>query len=530
MKSASSQQPKRTYKTHGIITPFVDQMPDLYSTETFESEDGSEQGSSFWYAVKHSLYQRFAKLITVENVNQLDPEGFAPIHYAAINNSSLSLDLLIAKGADLKIHASDGHSILELAAKHNSLRVLGVLIARGVNLKERSETFGRTAAHVAAENGNLHFLAQLVDAGCEIDQDDVFGSSIFEYAINSGNLSVFQYIESIFRSKYTDKAIDYQELFKSAILKGADDISCHLIEKGVDYRVRMELGRQPIHIACSNMMKKTIVKFLEKEVDIGAQESNGSSALYYYALSICNEYNVRDYSKPSEPRQASFSANFDLFEIFLEERPELILANNSDGSNAFLVALEFEAYEIAAIMAEYVASINDLGDGESLIVKMAKIGNLTMARYFDLSDVLRRSSEKEIQSAITIAFEKNSKNFMEELIKANCPLSIKILAGSEQVNIAEALAILKKTPRELSSQDTAIISESEISATPSPGPRSLKSASGTKKSSHEKVTMPSLMLSSTESATPFSTHSSHGRFSSEVMEDERALKKARSVL
>ena len=68
------------------------------------------------------------------DVNYQDPNGWAPIHYAAFNGHCELLKLLIANGASLSVKLQHGETALHCAVSQNKEEAAKILIANGADV------------------------------------------------------------------------------------------------------------------------------------------------------------------------------------------------------------------------------------------------------------------------------------------------------------------------------------------------------------------------------------------------------------
>eukprot|EP00744_Colponema_vietnamica_P004883 GILI01007229.1.p1 GENE.GILI01007229.1~~GILI01007229.1.p1 ORF type:complete len:348 (-),score=50.27 GILI01007229.1:180-1193(-) len=101
--------------------------------------------------------------------------GYTPLVCAIQNDDVDCMKLLIAKGADVKVLAKCGHTLLHLAA-NNGGRPLAteLLISNGANVNAKDD-FGVTPLHIASSTGSVSVVKQLIDANAEVNVIDSFG-------------------------------------------------------------------------------------------------------------------------------------------------------------------------------------------------------------------------------------------------------------------------------------------------------------------------------------------------------------------
>ena len=125
------------------------------------------------------------KLLLDNGASINDGEGFGgytPLHHAAnrkkkhdsmeINAKLIDIaNLLIDRGANMRIYSDDNNTPLDLAARNGDLEMVELLINRGANLFSDGDPFySEKALHHASENGHLPIVKYLVKRGYPVNR------------------------------------------------------------------------------------------------------------------------------------------------------------------------------------------------------------------------------------------------------------------------------------------------------------------------------------------------------------------------
>ncbi|EAY16707.1 ankyrin repeat protein, putative [Trichomonas vaginalis G3] len=103
------------------------------------------------------------------NINVKDENGITALHYAAMNNSKETAEVLISHGANINEKNKEGQTALHYAAENNNKETAEVLISHGANINVKDEN-GITALHYAVENNNKERADVLISHGANINE------------------------------------------------------------------------------------------------------------------------------------------------------------------------------------------------------------------------------------------------------------------------------------------------------------------------------------------------------------------------
>jgi ankyrin repeat protein len=102
------------------------------------------------------------------DVNQAQPDGTRPIHWAVYRVDHELVDALIAKKARVDVTNEFGHTPLAEAVRQGDARIVKALLAAGSGT-EGANADGQTALMIAIKNGELPVFQLLVDAGAKVN-------------------------------------------------------------------------------------------------------------------------------------------------------------------------------------------------------------------------------------------------------------------------------------------------------------------------------------------------------------------------
>jgi len=102
------------------------------------------------------------------DVNEAQPDGTRPIHWAVYRFDYDLMDALIAKKAKVDVTNEFGSTPLAEATKQGDARMVKMLLAAGSGTEGANED-GQTALMIAIKNGDLPVFNLLIDAGAKVN-------------------------------------------------------------------------------------------------------------------------------------------------------------------------------------------------------------------------------------------------------------------------------------------------------------------------------------------------------------------------
>jgi ankyrin repeat protein len=102
------------------------------------------------------------------DVNEAQPDGTRPVHWAVYRVDYDVLDALIAKKAKVDVTNEFGSTPLGEATKQGDARMVKTLLAAGSGT-EGANADGQTALMIAIKNGDLPIFNMLIDAGAKVN-------------------------------------------------------------------------------------------------------------------------------------------------------------------------------------------------------------------------------------------------------------------------------------------------------------------------------------------------------------------------
>ena len=148
------------------------------------------------FAAKYGSLHKINQLVQIQHadINDANYNGHTPLIIAILNNQIESVQLLCTLGADVN-HTTDkihGYRPLHFAAEQDNSEIIKLLIEYGALLNAQTLT-GCTPLHLAAMNGNLEATRWLGLNGASVDVSEFYnGYTPLHYAMVRSHQNVIQ--------------------------------------------------------------------------------------------------------------------------------------------------------------------------------------------------------------------------------------------------------------------------------------------------------------------------------------------------
>lgn len=120
------------------------------------------------------------------NVNHGDAFGGTPLLYACWTGIPRLVAKLLSLGADPTATNHDGLNALHASALNGESTVIDLLVRAGVDIEAFGGSPGATPLYMAAHNGNVDVILQLLEAGAKVDKLSTTGKTPLFVACSRG--------------------------------------------------------------------------------------------------------------------------------------------------------------------------------------------------------------------------------------------------------------------------------------------------------------------------------------------------------
>ena len=229
-------------------------------------------------AIMHGRIEILKELIKAgADVNAKDPCGYSLLFVAMRESDSESARFLIQEGADMMIHPKEKWTALHEAAKEGKEDLIQDLIARQADVNAK-DIDGQTPFFVAVDFDKTGTAKKLFEMNADVLIKNNKGEDAFQVAMKNRNLELVELIQKQMDLKakalgYTPLHVAAENgdvgLVKQLIEKGVDVMMQN--NKGEDaYHLAMKKG----HIKIAKLIKEAVKKQLKAKKIISHQANN----------------------------------------------------------------------------------------------------------------------------------------------------------------------------------------------------------------------------------------------------------------
>ncbi len=215
------------------------------------------------------------------NVNETDPgTGRTALHWAARENRTEIIDLLIAAKADPNSLDRTGKGPLTLAAETGSVDAEKLLIAKGASLSNR-DSIGGTPLIWACGLGTGESVKVLLDGGADATITDVNGLTPLIWAAGIGkpeSVAILLERNPNLPLEVKDGVTGDTALMR-AVRSGKLESVRMLINRKADVNTVNKQGYSPVQLAAMSGTAEKVKLLIEAKADLSAKDATGRTAM-----------------------------------------------------------------------------------------------------------------------------------------------------------------------------------------------------------------------------------------------------------
>jgi ankyrin repeat protein len=241
------------------------------------------------------------------DVNVLDGNGYAPLHYAAQNGQKQKVEVLIGQGADVDARDRWDETALYIAVSRGHKNIVELLIDSGADLdiKREANPKGDTPLHSAAETGHNEIIELLITRGAEINTTNKLEQTPIEVAFERKRKDAVALlskkgasVSTIHLAAYTGEPAQATIFIEEGVSVNAKDsdgrtplhyattanVAEFLISKGADVHAEGKRGEAPLHTAAGAGCKEVVELLLDNAANINTRNQSNFTPVHYVFL------------------------------------------------------------------------------------------------------------------------------------------------------------------------------------------------------------------------------------------------------
>lgn len=193
-------------------------------------------------------------------MDQKDNLGRTPLDCAIIGGNTGTAKFLIAAGADT-LYSNSEESPLLYAVEKGDREIAEILISKGADIKIKLHCC-ETLLHVAASKGDVKMADLLISKGSDINAKGAVDSTPLHYAVSNDRIEMVKYLLSKGADINAREACSSTALHSAAI-NGYADMAELLISKGADVNLKNSNGETPMEQAICSKKDEIVDVFMK---------------------------------------------------------------------------------------------------------------------------------------------------------------------------------------------------------------------------------------------------------------------------
>ncbi|XP_031640494.1 uncharacterized protein LOC116352218 [Contarinia nasturtii] len=187
----------------------------------------------------------------------------------------LDTDSLISKVLQAqnegRLEEDKGVTPLHLAAQNGQVNIVNNLLNQGAAVDAIDYEKGVTSLQLASQNGHVNVVNTLINRGAQVNYKDKMGWMAVHFAARGGHLQV---INDLLNQGAAVDAIDYEKVFTPlhiAAQNGQVNIVNTLIDRGADVNSKNKMDSTPLHSAAQEGHLNVILALLNRGAEINVR-------------------------------------------------------------------------------------------------------------------------------------------------------------------------------------------------------------------------------------------------------------------
>ncbi|XP_018423335.1 PREDICTED: ankyrin repeat and death domain-containing protein 1B [Nanorana parkeri] len=268
----------------------VDKMTQLKGRKVNINAKNALDRTALHFAVAGCHYQAISFLLgNKARVDVADKHGLTVLHLASWSADVSVMQMLIKAGASQKATNQDGMNVLHFAAQNDKNEIVDYLL-KELQLQDlvTKDKRGREPFHLAAENGHINMINNLLNMGIFTSEPDKDGNTALHMAAANGHDAVIR----VLLEKWEDKDKDCLNSngatpFYLAVEGGHESCANQLLEHGSNINTITYDDYTALHIAAEKGHTSLVTFLIRNNIDMTPKPNDRIPPIH---LAIMNDH------------------------------------------------------------------------------------------------------------------------------------------------------------------------------------------------------------------------------------------------
>ncbi|MCE5316095.1 MAG: ankyrin repeat domain-containing protein [Parachlamydia sp.] len=306
------------------------------------------------------------------------------LHASVLSLQDGTLHHFIEALFQMELGVDDDATLLHVAAKNGHVEAIKDLIGHGADVNQTIRN-GNTPLHIASLNGRLAVTLELIESGTDVKKANLIGATPLHLAARNGHAAVILALLEHGAPVDSEDNNGWTPLHYASE-NGHEECIVTLIENGADVNQLLSQEWTPLHIACINGHVKAITTLLDNGADVNSLKK-GFTPLHVASFEgyadvadiLCDDGAEHSFDKNGDtPLHLAARKGHGLtVEVLIDCGANLNLRNRN-GCTALHEACQHGQIEVIKILIEFGADPNMPieSDGATPLCQVVRNGHL----------------------------------------------------------------------------------------------------------------------------------------------------------